>query len=293
MGAGSREVDAAMSGRRELQQRLRRLGETREILNAMKNLALMETRKLARYRTTQQQVVELIETSAGDFLTAYPPPPAKDRQTVHVDLLLGSERGFCGDFNEALLAAVARDPEPAGQLIVVGHKLCRRLAGDERVIATLDGAGVADEVPVALNRLIDTISSLQTGSPAAGAVLRLTLWHHAGGNDEINRKPLLPPFRQLPQTVPSPAYPPLLNLPPPVFLAELIDQYLFALLHQAFYLSLLAESQRRVTHMDGAVTHLDSTVEQLTRKSHSLRQEEITEEIEVILLSAAGLEQPV
>jgi F-type H+-transporting ATPase subunit gamma len=41
-----------------------------------------------------------------------------------------------------------------------------------------------------------------------------------------------------------------------------------------------------VAHLEGAVQHLDTRTEELTRRSMSLRQEEIIEEIEVILLNA-------
>ena len=53
-----------------------------------------------------------------------------------------------------------------------------------------------------------------------------------------------------------------------------------------FYASLAAENHRRVEHMEGAVTRLDERVLALKRRANALRQEEITEEIEVILLSA-------
>jgi F-type H+-transporting ATPase subunit gamma len=38
-------------------------------------------------------------------------------------------------------------------------------------------------------------------------------------------------------------------------------------------------------HLDNAVRHLDETTEKIHKKSQIFRQEEITEEIEVILLN--------
>lgn len=51
----------------------------------------------------------------------------------------------------------------------------------------------------------------------------------------------------------------------------------------------MAETQRRVAHLDNAVRHLDERLDALQRRSNQLRQEEIIEEIEVILLGAAEL----
>ena len=47
-----------------------------------------------------------------------------------------------------------------------------------------------------------------------------------------------------------------------------------------------AENQQRVRHLEGAVERLDDQLGTLERRRHRLRQEEITEEIEVILLNA-------
>ena len=54
--------------------------------------------------------------------------------------------------------------------------------------------------------------------------------------------------------------------------------------------SLMAENQRRVQHLDQAGHHLEQRMEELGKRRNMLRQEEIIEEIEVILLSAASLE---
>jgi F-type H+-transporting ATPase subunit gamma len=55
------------------------------------------------------------------------------------------------------------------------------------------------------------------------------------------------------------------------------------------YTSLMIENRFRVTHLEGAVKHLDDESAQLERRCNALRQEEIIEEIEEIMLSAASL----
>ncbi|MEQ1531113.1 MAG: F0F1 ATP synthase subunit gamma, partial [Methylococcales bacterium] len=77
----------------------------------------------------------------------------------------------------------------------------------------------------------------------------------------------------------------ILNLPPVDFFSDLVQHYLFAVLHEIFYISLMAENQRRLQHLEGAVKHLDDETSRLRRKAQIYRQEEITEEIEVILLN--------
>ena len=109
------------------------------------------------------------------------------------------------------------------------------------------------------------------------------------GDAGVVVKRLLPPFQHLSPRRQACAYPPLLHLAPRSFLEGLIEQYLFAVLHEILYTSLMTENYTRLSHLEGAVSHLDEETERLSRECNALRQEEIIEEIEVILLSTSGL----
>jgi len=279
-----------MSQSRELQLHITQMDEIRSILNSMKNLALIEIHKLGRFQTLQGQAVANIENAALDFLDFYPLPDA-DKNATPVGILVGAERGFCGDFNESLLNTITADAYSG--IIAIGSRLCNRLADNPvEVIASISGANVAEEVPAVLNRLLDAISALPIAkddiNPVTIAVpsLQLTVIYHDNSAGQITCRQIFPPFfRQKPRT---PAYgnPPLLNLEPGDFFSDLVHHYLFAVLHEIFYISLMAENQSRLQHLEGAVKHLDDETVNLRRKSQIYRQEEITEEIEVILLNS-------
>ncbi|MCR2831172.1 F0F1 ATP synthase subunit gamma [Acidithiobacillus ferrooxidans] len=133
-------------------------------------------------------------------------------------------------------------------------------------------------------QLIRTLTTLQTQN---GPFPLIALYHTPDAQESL-LKPLLPPFQQrlhAPRPLP---YPPLLNLSPEAFFSGLVEQYLFATLHEIAYVSLMAENQRRLRHLDGAVRHLDEQSAVLARRGNSLRQEEIIEEIEVILLGSVN-----
>jgi F-type H+-transporting ATPase subunit gamma len=284
-----------MSRSRNLQLHITQMEEIRTILNSMKNLAFIETHKLARFQIMQGQAVANIENAAMDFLDFYPLPVADDNAT-RICILVGAERGFCGDFNESLINAIAA--EAYSGIIAIGSRLCNRLEDHPlEVIASIEGANVAEEVPGVLNRLIDAISSLQIyGSDMSrpetyrathvAPALQLTAVYHDNETGQIVRRQILPPFpRQQRRTLPY-GSPPVLNMETSVFFSDLIDHYLFAVLHEIFFISLMAENQRRFQHLEGAVKHLDDETVNLRRKSQVYRQEEITEEIEVILLNS-------
>jgi F-type H+-transporting ATPase subunit gamma len=200
---------------------------------------------------------------------------------------VGSERGFCGDFNRAVTTRledairVHDHADPA--IIAVGHKLHPLLETNESVVAFLDGASVVEEVTTVLERLTDELNALRVSTTA---IVLYGIYHD--GSD-VMLTPLLPPFAEEAGSERKHAFAPLLNVAPEIFLRDLVDHYLFAALNNMLYASLMAENQRRVSHLEGAVRHLDQESEELTRKCRALRQEEIVEEIEVILLSATGV----
>ena len=280
-----------MSRSRNLQLHITQMEEIRTILNSMKNLAFIETHKLARFQIMQGQAVVNIENAALDFLDFFPLAVTDDNVTS-ICILVGAERGFCGDFNESLINTIATDAYSG--IIAIGSRLFNRLEDYRlKVIAAIEGANVAEEVPVILNRLIETISTLpgsrDDNSQRASNIaptLQLTVVYHDNVTGQIKRRQILPPFPRQQQRTLRYGNPPVLNLTPADFFSDLIDYYLFAVLHEIFYISLMAENQRRLQHLEGAVKHLDDETVTLRRKSQIYRQEEITEEIEVILLNS-------
>lgn len=276
-----------MTRRRDLERHRGSLDEIGEIMDSMKTLAYMETRKLGRFIAAQRLVVESIAAAAEDFRRFHPEFPAAAGDATPVLLVIGAERGFCGDFNrklvERMTAAMQELNHPQPQVIAVGHKLRSLLERGESVAAFVNGASVAEDVPAVLQSLIGEIDALK--SRGSG----LTLFGIYHDDSSVCFDALLPPFQQRADAVTAHRCPPLLNVPPQAFLLDLVDHYLFAALNHMVYASLMAENQRRVSHLEGAVRHIESQSEELKRRCQSARQEEITEEIEVILLSAASL----
>jgi F-type H+-transporting ATPase subunit gamma len=273
-----------MSRRRDLEAKLRNLGEIRDILSAMKNMARIEVHRLGRFLETQRKVVASIEAAAADF-RAFHPELFVAENAREVFLLLGSERGFCGDFNESLLRAFeAHSGRTADAGVVAAGSKLRSKAGDSLPQAVfLESASVADEIEAMLVQVMDAVSRVH--GPASAASLRLTVFHHHE-HGQGARVSVLYPFEASelpPRRFP---YPPDLLLDPASFARELTEQYLFARLHELLYSSLLTENQARVEHLESAVQRLERKSAELFRTRNVLRQEEITEEIEVIMLSA-------
>lgn len=267
-----------MTARRDIEQRLHSLDEIREVMSSMKTLATMETHKLARFLAIQQRQVADIETMAADLLAHFPfvRPETPPRSAL---ILIGAERGFCGDFNERLIRSMNATTAPA--VIAVGHRLGTRLPGGDSLLTIVDGAGATEQVASVRDALAAAVAALQHDH----GPLALTVIYQGGADLTRRERPLFPPFATLPLPARQFSHPPRLTLEPATLFADLLDQYLFAVLSEALYTSLMAENQRRVQHLDSAIHHLDERRETLARHSRTLRQEEIIEEIEIILLN--------
>ena len=278
-----------MSGLAELSQRFARLNEIRAIMTAMKSLSLVETRKLARFIGHQRRMLANIEAAAADFLHFFPEQVAGARPAA-ILVLIGSERGFCGNFNERVIAALDRLPpwQPAPALLLVGHRMSTKFADRSGVVARLVGATVTEDVPAVLDRLVDAVHRAR-GELAAKTMALFCLAAQADGEPVLKR--MLPIEPGPPAPLPRLTHAPQLNLTPAAFSADLLDQYLLAALNGQLYGSLAAENRQRLAHMELAIDRLDQTVARVALKRNVLRQEKIVEEIEVMLSSAMALDE--
>jgi F-type H+-transporting ATPase subunit gamma len=269
-----------VSRSRTIESHLGQLRELQSIIASMKTLSQMELHKLGGIAASQHAMAKSLQQMAADFYYHYPQGVVAEEETLW--LLLGSERGFCGDFNEALLRQlpqllpeVARHP---GRLLAVGRKLWTRLEVTLPGHIPLSGASVSEEVP---RTLIPVVNSIQQRMSEEGLVA-LRVLYHDDENGGLAVRRLLPP--ELPPAQSPHRTAPLLQLLPSEFLSGFLQHYLYLGLNELFMLSLLTENRFRVQHLEGAVHRLDERLAALSIRANALRQEEITEEIEMILL---------
>lgn len=278
-----------MTSLRQVKHRLHGLNDIRAIMNSMKSLAYMEIHKLSQIVRAQRYVTGKIEQAAADLIESHPEVlPAAD-SSARVWIVFGSERGFCGNLNQKLLAKLAMERGSSGKnkewVFGIGRKLHTVMADDgagSGQSVLLNGAGVTEEAQAVLDRVVGELRGLHehTGPPAVSAIYF--------DSDGIPRlRELLPPFREYRQQYPEHACAALLTVPAPQLFADLVDHYLLASLFEILYESLFNENQHRMQHLGEAVRHLDRKTAQMGHYINALHQEQITEEIEVLLLSAA------
>ncbi|MDG6778806.1 F0F1 ATP synthase subunit gamma [Thiomicrorhabdus sp. zzn3] len=263
-----------------------KLEDIREIMHSMKTLAQMESHRLTRHIQQQHAIADHIQQVANDFLHFFPASLPSTESLNKTVLLIGSERGFCGDFNGEVLRCYEADfsTEENVQLIAVGHKMTS-LVEKQHAVTALQGANVTEEISTLVEEVIHHLATQKE-------VASLYAVYQSDLTGEPVVETLLPAFTDLETANTTLRHPPDLNLPPQDFLLELTDHALHHALHRLFYSSLMAENQRRIHHLENATQHLDQKTEHLQRRMNVLRQEAIIEEIEVILLNQANLNSP-
>ncbi|MBI1195594.1 MAG: F0F1 ATP synthase subunit gamma [Gammaproteobacteria bacterium] len=272
-----------MSKRREVEGRIDALNEIRTIMESMRNLAMMESRKLARYHDMQHRVVESIGLAINSVRRHFG-IGTQDVSEPPLYVLFGSERGFCGAYNEQLIACLSRQSDnERAPVIGVGARLASRLQEAYPEAVCLPGAAVADEVPAVLAAVVNAVNGMRERR----GPLRLEVIHFTPESHEAHCEPVLPPVEAS-----GDGGEPVIHLPPQELFGELLEHYLFAVTHAWFFSALMAENQRRMQHLDQAGHHLERQIEDLGIRRNVLRQEEIIEEIEVILLSSEAVTAP-
>lgn len=274
-----------MSKRRELENHIDSLADIGELLGAMKNLALVESRRINTFIDAQRAAADIVEHTLADFIADYSGHIAPAAPHGEVVCLIGSERGFCGDLNQRLIAAAESIREDA-QIVLVGSRLADAWTRD--FAASIPGAGFADEVQNVLANLVAQLTPLLKGARPFGPPALSLLYLAEGGTKHHSLLPAPEPRRDGPRR----SHALQLNLSPQAFHAGLIDQFLETALGGALYDALLHENQLRLEHMEQAGHRIDEQLEELGRRSNRARQEEITEEIEIILLSSLGSREP-
>ncbi|ABQ56150.1 MULTISPECIES: F0F1 ATP synthase subunit gamma [Legionellaceae] len=283
-----------MTKRTKLKEHLHTLEEIGHIMTAMRNLSLIETGKITQCLALQDQVIKTIHEVSHDFLSFYSMPPMNQQENpLLVSILIGSERGFCGSFNDNVFHQLDAHKEHHSELepalILVGHKLALKMPNDSRVMATIDGPNAIEEIPAVISNVLHTLEKALLQKNKTWHSWQWTVLFNEEEHNQIQAK-TWQPFREL-DTNPALHFsvPPVLNGSKDQFFADLVEHYLLAMCYSIFYQSFFAENHQRLFHLNQALDRLENKKNALNHRLNLLRQEEITEEIQNILQSAEAI----
>lgn len=279
-----------MSKLSHLKEHIHVLEDINSIMKAMNNHALLEINKMTKFISTHEKSITTIREVGSDFFNFYPAdlPISRNAKSI-ICILIGSERGLCGNFNEAVIQHF-KDFEKSQantslKLVIVGRKLALRMADDDRVIQEMSGHETAEEISVVILNLLHALENTSLAIDVKPEPVSWRFFYNESDDHRINTHTLQPFAEFRSGGNGNYSFPPLLNLSVDDFLLEYIDNYLLAMLYYIFFRSFHAENYQRLHHLDNALERLDNNKKQLVQRLNMSRQEEITEEIEIIMLS--------
>ncbi|MBN1178891.1 MAG: F0F1 ATP synthase subunit gamma [Anaerolineae bacterium] len=282
-------------------ERLENIRTVEPILGALRTVSLGSWQAAIRQRSGVQAYARRLLALLPGLLPHLPEQRRGERQrpaapdTVAV-LVIGSERGLCGQFNEAVAAHAAhylRDQAAAGtavHLMAFGSKAVQALhhvecppAWSRKLSVTaLPTFGMASE----LTR--EWLSRYEAHALDAVDVIYNT--YRGPGSYQPAVERLIPP--QLPPTPGPPSsdlWPPLTVETDPLGLyVRIVEQWSAVTLHGALLNSAAAEHSMRYQMMEGAAQNAERLIDELTIVVQTARREAITKEMQE-LAAGAGL----
>lgn len=256
-----------------LRERLHLLDELRQIVGAMKNLAYAELQRCNRVLPAQAEAEAVLLGALARLKPLVDDAPTGGARVL---LAIGSERGFCGGFNDHLAEALRPEAaRPDTRILVAGERLRQRLESILPEAEWLPGCASSDEAAEVVERWQDALAAPMTARVPDVRVL------HQSEAGPIWRQVL--PWPELPP--PASGEPPYRYLPIPSLLAGLRASWLRIALLGALHHSLHQENHWRLNQMQRAEEHLDESNQALARRYFRQRQTEITSELETLMSS--------
>jgi F-type H+-transporting ATPase subunit gamma len=269
-----------------LQARISNLHELRDLIRALRALAASHVREAGSALAGIRRYVEVVEDAITDAACLVSELDVKafafPTSGARLLLVVFSEHGFVGAFNERLLDRAEEELEEGQGLGIIGTRGAvlaaeRGLEIDwSSPMATHSGGLLAITRPV-VNRFV--------GVATADIVFAR---HGTAGRFEVVKKKLLPLDPSL-FTGSASRHPPLHQLAPDVLLRRLADEYLFAEVTHAVTESLTSENAARLRVMERADHNIGDKLEDLVRQEHTLRQEAITSELLDVVTGAEAI----
>ncbi len=285
-------------------QTLERLTRRTDTMQSIRGIARTMKTMAAINAAPYERAAEAIDVWHGTVLDALhaflrcngPIRADPARDPLRVLVVMGSDHGLCGNYNELLASEVMLAPGiRAAEVICVGAQMEDALRGEGIVPAAtlLPPANTGGLIRLA-GQLVTRLDAARAA--AGGRDLAATLVYTqrgAHGAQAPVRQTLLPldaamldALAQRPWTSRSL---PLFTMPPADLLAALVRNLLFATLYRAAAEALVTENAARLARMQQAERSVDERLEELKSETRTVRQSEITAELLDVIVGFEAL----
>ncbi len=269
-----------MSSLEKIEARLKGLKGIREIVNSMKALSALSIRKAESLLPSIREYSDSIEDAFAQLLEHFPEVVQRGLEggPEVFYLVLTSEQGLCGAYNEEMIRAVEQEvnKRPGGLVITGTRGIDLAATKGLPVLLGLKGPvsveGIDLKVMEVVRRLLEILPG---GNPQL--YLLFAYYRRKAEYTIIRQRVIPPPLRKISRRMRQRRVP-LLYMEPEEILGHLFRQYLVVSLYRAFVEALASENASRLFSMERASKNIDDKLQELSELYNYLRQEEITNE---------------
>jgi len=276
----------------ELRRRIGSVEDMQSVVSTMKSLAAARIRQFETAADATRAYSYTVNL-ALQILMRDQKPPTKKRQHRTGErmglVLLGSDQGFCGRFNESVAQAaiqfspVSDNPTVTPHVLVVGSRLNQLIVTSDLTISrTLHVPSSVSDITSVIQEVIPQIERWQREFE----IPRVELFYNqrrSAATYELKQLQLMPLSRDFMDQLGKQDWPsrslPIYHLPWRDLFTLVVRQYLFLQLFRACAESLASENASRIAAMQQAEKNIDQRLNELSSQFNQNRQRAITEEL--------------
>lgn len=286
-----------------LQRRMKTVKELQDIVDTMKTMASLNINTYEKVDTSLADYFGVIETAFCAVLRHYPLATLVDQKKVlsgQVGLVVfGSDQGMVGQFNDCLVAAVAKEAplrEAPCFVWCMGEKMGLKLQ-EAALPLTISRLERVPDVASKITRLMESLLLDIVAKQETDGLAELLIFYNQaqpGGRYKPTVEQLLPIDTAWLQALSERPWP--TNRLPEIIadegnaLARFTREYLFIALCRACVGSIISENNSRLLVMQQASKNIEQMLGELTVAYHEERQNLIDEELFDILFGYIAAE---
>lgn len=271
-----------------LGRKIRTAHDLLSVVKTMKSLAAVNIRQYEGAAEAMNEYAAVIATGWQAFFRNCPQLQSRKRKTNRLCLVIGSDQGMCGQFNEAIIQYVLTEVQAGTDTLgtplfwSAGERVRAGLEEDVKVEEHFPLPSSTAAIADLIFDIVERLALLRESSTVDNFVI---FYNHLGkiGTYEPRLHQVLPLMKEWTEKQRLGKWPtnnfPLLGADPGILFESLFQQHIFAAVYKTFAQSLASENAARLSAMQAAEKNILEMEDDLQGKFRETRQNSITEEL--------------
>jgi len=263
----------------EIQEKIKKFEDIGKIILSMKSIASLNVQNSQHQILSLRNYEEEITDSLKMLLSYYPNINLSFEKGKKAIIVYGSDQGLCGLFNERIANFVKNNIKNYEGLIIIGKKLDETIQDNK--LKSFSSPVNYEVIYSYASELLEYITEIYVSGKINEIYVAYNQFLGVGKYIPVYRRII--PFEIKREDVFK--FPPITDIKPEKILSNLIVEYIFSNIYRSYLESFLSENSVRLMNMNNASRTIEKSIKRLEIEKNYYRQEEITGEIQEILIA--------